>query len=154
MSQTQNTNQYKINFNQYAEKVDGEINSEATIAKFTRELNAHVELQTKDQPALLAALESIYEGLDSSATMQKPSVLTMVLSKVGFTNDTFASLKERAEIVIDSNPRYYTVKGKGGGLRRMSDSELETFESSGKTPDVIAREAKEAEKAKGKSAAK
>jgi hypothetical protein len=139
-------NQYKINYALYGVKVNGETDFDKTVEKFSRELSAHLELQTKDQPRIVAALDALFVGPDTN--LQKVATVTMVLSKIGFTTETYASLKERIENVIDTNERYYTVKGKGGGLRRMSDAQLATFKATGKTPDVVAREAKaEAEKA-------
>lgn len=135
-------NQYKINFAQYIVKENGEPNEKATLAKFARELSAHLELQMKDQPRIISALDGLFVGPETN--LQKGATVSLVLSKIGFTADTYASLKERVEHVIDTNERYYTVKGKGGGLRRMSDAQLATFKSTGKTPDVVAREAKQA----------
>lgn len=139
---------YKINFAAYT---NGDESTEASIEKFEGELLAWKELQTKDQGRIGEACEKVFAA-NTSANMNKPAVVTMVLSEIGFTAGTYNALRERVETVIDETARYYTVKGKGGGLRRMSDIELAHFESTGLTPDVVARETAKADKAKAKAA--
>ncbi len=150
MDTTENkkTGSYKINWNVYAERVDGDISVEATVAKFERDLKSYLEMQTKDQPAIFAAIDAVLaEAAKSGGALNKPALITFTLSHLGFTTDTFKSLEERVKHAIETNPRYYSVKGAGGGVRRMSDDEFTVFEATGKNPADLARDAKKNAKA-------
>lgn len=152
---TESVKSATINFAVYSvkDKETGDWDVDATIEKFTTQLRAADELQRKDQPALANAIEAIFAAA-GTAKLQKDSIITMALAKVGFEQSNFNTLKERAKIVLDSNPRYYSVLGAGGGTSRLSDKEYEVFQETGMYPHQIeaakkkaALEAKKAAKA-------
>lgn len=146
-----------INFAVYGIKVDGEIDRDATIAKFTTDLDSHIELQAKDQPALTNALEELFSTAGNTK-LQKKAVVGAMLQKVGFTTATYTRLEERANAVIDGNDRYYAQLGAGGGIGRMNDKEYAHFQETGLNPSQVsaankkaAKELKAAAKAKSSS---
>lgn len=143
---------YTIEFRKYVEKSkDGTMDLEATIAKFKVDLDTFVTLQERDQGALLAAIEEVYAE-NPGANMNGPAIRTLALAKVGFTAANFQALSERCAEVMKNEPRYYTVKGKGGGTARMSDDELQVFIDTSKTPHDLIKDAIEKKKADKKAA--
>lgn len=135
----------EINFGKYVVKAGGAVDIQGTIDKFQTELTAWLDLQERDQSVLLTAIEEVFAE-NAGATLNTPAVQTLALTKVGFTANNYQALRERCVEVMKSNPRYYTIKGKGGGVRRMSDAELAHFESTGQTPTDVEKAAKEAKK--------
>lgn len=119
--------------------------TEATVAKFTKEFTAFVELQERDTAKIEAEIENLYKP-NPQATLNTPAMIGLVLAKIGFTMDTHAALTERCQEVLKNNPRYYTVKGQNGGRKRMSDEEFTAYKDSGKTPVDMARDEKEEER--------
>lgn len=135
----------KINHAVYS----GKLSEKETIAKFTKDHKAWRELQAKDSERIMVAIEEVFASAPE-ATLNKPAVCTMVLSKIGFTPETHKELLSRVEAAFNSNDRFYTIKGKGGGAKRLNDEQYAIFKSSGKLPTELARDAKAAEKAASK----
>lgn len=140
---------YKIPFGSYMNRnKDGNgWDVKESIERYTREAVAFCELQEKTTAILENAIDNQFKA-NPQATMNKGAIVTLALGEVKFTVDTYQPLKERAEEIIDENDRYYTVKGKGGGLRRMTDDEYTAWKSSGQTPHDMERDAKKAAKGK------
>lgn len=125
---------------------DGSIDREKTLDTFEASLDAHIELLARDQTVLAEAIETIWSEMPT-ATIQTPALVTLALSRTGFTPANYQALRERAEDVIRSNPRYYVVKGANGGVRRQSDAEMDLFAKDGLNPNERQLAAKKAAKA-------
>lgn len=139
---------YKIPFGSYMNRdKDGNWDVKESIGRYEREANAFVELQERTTSVLANAIDKQFVA-NPQATMNKGAIVTLALGEVKFTADTYQALKERAEEIIDEDDRFYTVKGKGGGLRRMTDEEFTAWKTEGKTPHDMERDAKKAAKGK------
>jgi hypothetical protein len=147
---------YKISFGEYMqrdEKTDT-WDVEEAITRFSKEAHAYAELYEKNSGLLEKEFEEQYKEVPD-ATLHTDSLVSLVLSKIGFTLETHQALKERAmEIIQDPKGRYYVRHGRGnGGRGRMNDEQYAIFLESGKNPSDIEQEAKAA-KAAAKKAAK
>ena len=114
----------------------GNFDREATLDKVASQYDVWAELQTKDLPALADAIEGVYAQHGMSAAIPIPTLISLAVAKVGFTPATHKELQARARQVVDSNPRYQIVKGAGGGLTRLSDDQLASFEATGEWTKV------------------
>ncbi len=143
-----NDKSLKINFQAYGviDKKNGGIDRDATIAKCTSQLDNWTDLQAKDLDSLKTVLDSIYDSVKPGVGMKKDHVALQMVSKVGFTPESFAELTERAKHVIDTSPQYYIVLGPSGGLKRMSEEEFTHYQSTGLNPAEVAAAKKAAEK--------
>lgn len=141
-----NTKVIKINFQAYGvpDKANGGIDHKATVAKFEKELKAWSELQSNDITLINRHLDELYAGVPAGTAMFKQAVVSLVMGKIGFTNDTYSDLNDRVVAAIDSNKRYYTQLGLGGGLKRMTDEEFAHFQNTNQNPAEVAQAAKKA----------
>jgi hypothetical protein len=139
----------EVKFGSYEVKVseqNGEFDQDAALAAFASWLSGKIDLYTKDQEVILGAIQNVYAP-NPELVLNRGALKTIVLNQIGFTPATYNALSERIEEVINSNDRFYSTQGKGGGLRQMSDAEHAHFQATGQTPADVARAAKKAEKA-------
>src|ERR1019366_3023062 len=142
------TAKYEINFREYASRVNGIPDKEATLAKFESEYNDFDEIYGKDHEVMLAALDHIFleEDPTGGGTMEIGPAIVAALVHAGggkINPNTFSELQERTRQVIKDSDRYYTTKGPGGGCSRMNDEQLAVFKATGKTPHDLVRDANE-----------
>jgi hypothetical protein len=129
----------KIKFRLYVKQDDdGNFLRNEALARFTRELDAFIDLQTKTYATIKAALQSLYAQYPG-AGLNKDAVITKTLIELEKENsiaiDAMPEVKARIKEIIDGpGGRYYMVGGRNAQLHEMNDKEYAEFKETGKNP--------------------
>lgn len=140
-----------VSFGSIVKRTDGKIDRAATLAVLTERFNLWAETQEGDQDKLLAAVHALFDK-HPDKKFNTPAVINLAVNQVGCSPENYQDMQERGAAAIKSDPRFYVVRGNGGGLARMNEKQYATFQETGKNPAQLAAEAAAAKKAQKKSA--
>ena len=131
---------YNIDFDKFVAAHKGDDGSlpdnESLQALVMDELNNWFDLRSKNDELIGSTLNTIYDNGSENLTLKRPLLITMALSTIGFTRENYDTLSSRIGQVIDSDKRFYSQKGQGGGVARMSEEQFAHYNDTLETPPM------------------
>lgn len=100
--------------------LNGSVDREATIAKFSGDLAAWEADREADNAAIGVAVHTLFDR-HLGKRIPMPFLTGEVLKALSAQPDNYKSLTEKVADYIRTSPEFDTAKGKGGGCGRVCD---------------------------------
>lgn len=108
-----------INFASYVVRdSNGCVDYDATNNKFLTDLGAWDNKQNCDAPKITETIHKVFDRFNA-IRMNKPALLTYVLSDLQVSPEAHKEITARVESVLKSDPCFESSKGKNGGITRV-----------------------------------
>jgi hypothetical protein len=119
---------------------NGAVDVSATLDKFQDDLETYQAERETELGTIGDAVHAVF-ATHKGASINMPALTSLTLTKLSVQPENFATLSERVQDYVRTNPEFHIGKGKGGGVILRADATAE------KLAKIAESEAKAAAKA-------
>jgi hypothetical protein len=102
---------------------DGSVDIEASGKAYVKALTDWVGANEISADRLDAAIDAVFAENKDQVRLPKTGLVHLAVNKLGLNANQVGSVSERMNKYITNNPRFLTVKGKGGGVELRTATE-------------------------------
>ena len=110
-----------FSFSQFAVRVDGSLNVEATTEKFQAELLAWEEQTRAERAQIGGLIHAIFDREARGTRCSEAFILSSIQGALNCSQEQFREIKTRVQDFLKSSPEFHSRVGKGGGWGRVAD---------------------------------